>query len=197
MENLSDIELISLCKSGSERAFETLYERYRQTVVNFAYQILKDKDLSLDALQETFVYVFKKMPEYQPAAKLSTLLFTVTRNICLNMLSKTKCNKSIPNEEMNGFIKVKEPVNSIELVEKEELKKTVAAELDNLPDIYREVIILKILKGMQYDEISQVVGCPIGTVKSRLHNALEYLRNNLAKKGEEKDLTEPKGEVSA
>ena len=191
MKHLSDSGLIGLCKTGSEPAFTALYERYRQTVINFAYQVLRDNDLTLDALQETFAYVFKKMPDYQPAAKFSTFLFTVTRHICINIAKKRRPGMMIPLDDVSHIVALKETNPQVDLLQAEELNNLVSGQLEQLPLLYREVIILKIIKGLQYDEISEIVKCPIGTVKSRLHNGLELLRTALTKIIKNTDSPEP------
>ena len=192
MQHLSDAELIGLCQGGSEPAFTAIYERYQQTVINFAYQILRDKDLSLDALQEVFAYVFRKIPDYQPQAKFSTFLFTVTRHICINIARKRRPEMMVPIDDVNHIVFQKEIPAPDNLAQDAELMALVNQELEQMPLLYREVIVLKIIKGMQYDEISRIIQCPIGTVKSRLHNGLELLRAKLAENRKNIDSREPK-----
>lgn len=182
MDKFSDIELIALCKTGSEKAFTVLYQRYRQTAINFAYQMLGDADLAAHALQDTFIYVFRKLPEYQPTAKFSTFLFTIVRHICLNMIDKARLRKAVPLEEVKHLVSSKDAAEPLESLQKGELEELLKVKLEALPLLYREVIILKIIRGLQYDEISQIVKCPVGTVKSRLHNGLELLRTGLSEK---------------
>ncbi|MFA5794308.1 MAG: RNA polymerase sigma factor [Candidatus Brocadiia bacterium] len=190
MDNFSDTELIALCKTGSEKAFTVLYQRYRQTVINFAYQMLGDSDLASHVLQDTFVYVFRKIAEYQPTAKFSTFLFTVVRHICINILDKDKRRKEIPLEEWRNIIAVRDAPDPLDSLQKDELNRFVKLELERLPLLYREVIVLKIIQGLQYDEISEIIECPVGTVKSRLHNGLELLRNSLYDKVKNTDFRE-------
>lgn len=174
----TDDDLALLCRQGSQAAFHVLYARYKQKIINFAYRMLRDREAAADVLQETFEYFFRKIPDYRPEGKLAILLFRVARNICLNKLKRTRSRRELPLEETavapaNTGAQVSAPL------EAQELRGSVAAALEKMPVMYSEVIILRILKGLPVAQVAQVVECPEGTVKSRLHNGLELLRNKL------------------
>ncbi len=174
----ADDDLVLLCQRGAQAAFRELYARYKQRVINFAHRMLRDREAAADVLQETFEYFFRIIPDYRPEGKLSILLFRVARNICLNRLKRTRSRKELPLEEAaitpkNTGAKVSAPL------EAQELRRTVAAVLEKIPALYSEVIILRILKGLPVAQVAQVVECPEGTVKSRLHNGLELMRRKL------------------
>jgi RNA polymerase sigma-70 factor (ECF subfamily) len=177
----ADEILIRLCREGEERAFEALYRRYRRAIANFAYQMLRDRELAADVLQETFCYFFRKLPDYEPRAKLSTLLFKVARNLCLNRLKKQRRGRALSIDE-SRIDPPGDETDPLSRLENEELVARIHEALGELPEIYREAISLKILQGLTYDEIGAIADCPPGTVKSRLHNGLELLRRAVRKK---------------
>ncbi|MEK7449710.1 MAG: RNA polymerase sigma factor [Planctomycetota bacterium] len=185
MNFLSDQELINLCREGKPEAFTVLYERYRQTIMNFAYRILRDSHLSADVLQETFIYVFKKLPTYESRAKFTTLLFQVARHISFNKLKKIKHLKIQPLPEEISGPDTEINSNPEKILQNEEIGKNIAGALKQLPLLYREVINLRIIQNLPYREISAILDCPLGTVKSRLHNGLEMLRTYLRSKIEQ------------
>jgi len=176
-KKLGDDELAALCKKGLEKAFRELYERYRQRIMNYAFRMLRDVDAAADVLQETFQYFFRKLPEYRSEGKLSILLFRVARSLCLNRLRKIRTAKELPLEE-NAII-AQADADVQKPLEMAEARKHVAAALAQISPIYSEVIILRMLKGIPVAEVAEIVECPEGTVKSRLHNGLEMLRSML------------------
>jgi RNA polymerase sigma-70 factor (ECF subfamily) len=176
----TDDELVALCRRGEERAFRELYARYRQRIMNFAFRMVRDHDAAADILQETFEYLFRKIPRYRPEGKLPILLYRAARNISLNRLRRSRRAREMPLEEEAI---VQEGGESGGKLEAQEVRERISAAIAELPQIYSEVIILRILKGMPVSEVARIVQCPEGTVKSRLHNGLEMLRKTLRQSG--------------
>jgi RNA polymerase sigma-70 factor (ECF subfamily) len=174
----SDEELILRARSGEEGAFSALYERHKGTVFRFARRMLGDHGLAGDVVQETFEYFFRKIPEYRFEAKLTTLLLKAARNRSLNIIEKRRRSASVPlddvGEQTNGS--AEQPA---EAAEKKDLSRQACEALETLEPMYREVVVLKILKGLSYERIGEILECPEGTVKSRLHNALGMLRKKM------------------
>ncbi len=182
LSSITDDELARLCRHGEGRAFRELYERYRQPVINFAYRMLGDRDGAGDILQETFQYFFRKLPGYRAEGRLRNLLFRVARNLCLNRLKKFRGLRTVPLDEALA-VSGTTGESIIASLETKELQEKAAEALKKIPEIYSEVIVLRILNGMSYRDIAAVVDCPEGTVKSRLHNGLELLRKELGRQG--------------
>jgi RNA polymerase sigma-70 factor (ECF subfamily) len=187
MEAELDAYLVQRCRSGDRRAFEALYRRHRRAVMNLAVRLTRDRDLAADVVQETFIYFFRKIPTYRPEAKLSTLLFKVARNTSLSLLEKRRRGQGPSMDEVAEPAGTQDPAGAVETAD---LAARVRTEVDRLPDIYREVIVLRIIEGMSTKEIAQIAGCPEGTVKSRLHNGMALLRKSLG-------LGEPDGDSPA
>ena len=179
-DNLSDDEIMALCRKGNADAFTALYDRYKQNIINYSSRILRDRDLAADVLQETFIYIFRSMQFYQPQSRFKALLFKVAHNITITKLRKLK---NLDFAELNEKL-VPCPAGESELEKTETIeffRKNIYTALDELPEFYREIILLRYEKDLSYEDIGGILECPSGTVKSRLHNALESLRQILKK----------------
>jgi RNA polymerase sigma-70 factor (ECF subfamily) len=167
-DSLSDGQLIDAANAGDISSLATLYFRYRDWVVNLAFHFIADRELALDVLQDTFLYFSKKFPGFQLTCQMKSFLYPVVKNLSLN--SRNKARRYQPGEELFAEIEAAQPGNETA----EDLRLAISA----LPEAHREVVILRFLEEMTLAEIADAVEVPIGTVKSRLHNALEMLRAN-------------------
>ena len=164
----SDLQLIADINSGDAAAFEVLYFRYRDWVVNLAQRFTGSEDLALDVMQETFIYFLKKFPGFKLTANFKTFLYPAVKNLSIAARKKTERYQSTENEqERLENISVADPeVHELNLV------------LANLSEEHREVLLLRFVDGLSLAEISEAMSIPLGTVKSRLHNSLEILRQD-------------------
>lgn len=172
----TDEELISLCKADVEEAFTQLYLRYRQPIMGFANNMLRNKEDAADVFQETFRYVFTKIRSFKHNAKFSTFIYQVARHVCIDVIRKRKRSKE-------KFVQVKSDssgqLNPLFDLERKELSKELEEAVYKLPEYYREVILLRYGQGLSYEEISQVLLLPLGTVRSRIHNAISQLKDQI------------------
>jgi RNA polymerase sigma-70 factor (ECF subfamily) len=155
--------------SGFEAAFDALYYRYRDWVVRLAYRFTGDRDDALDALQETFTYLARKLPGLRLSARMTTFLYPVVKHTAIRIVRKRRrvlSDEEIPQETAAPSAP---PQSS---------REELAAALRTLPDGQREVLLLRFVDGMRLGEIAQALRIKLGTVKSRLHNALSTLRND-------------------
>ena len=167
----SDQELIAAINDGDSDAFEALYYRYRDWVVSLAYRFTGDRELALDVLQETFLYFVKKFPGFRLTAHLKTFLYPAVRNLSIAARRKAKRFQSDVNE--TGTIEAATtmvPIGSQD--------ESLVAALAVLSDEHREVLLLRFVDGLSLAEIAKALNIPLGTVKSRLHNALACLRHD-------------------
>ncbi len=167
----SDQELIAAINDGDSDAFEALYYRYRDWVVSLAYRFTGDRELALDVLQDTFLYFVKKFPGFRLTAHLKTFLYPAVRNLSIAGRRKAKRFQSDENE--TGTIEAATttvPVGSQD--------ESLVAALAVLSDEHREVLLLRFVDGLSLAEIAKALNIPLGTVKSRLHNALAFLRHD-------------------
>lgn len=159
---------------------EVLYLRHRQRVLRYAARIVFDSEDCQDILQETFKYVFSKIPTYEPKAKFTTFLYTVTHHTALNWVSKKRKRFHLLQE--NVYPTVTETSHaqapSDQLIEKEELL-SLRKGISQLSELHQQILHLRLVEELAYEEIAEILQIPIGTVKSRLHNGVAHLREVL------------------
>jgi RNA polymerase sigma-70 factor (ECF subfamily) len=167
----SDQQLIAAINAGDAAAFETLYFRHRDWIVNLAHRFTGSEDLALDVLQETFLYLLKKFPGFRLTANLKTFLYPAVKNLSIAARRKAGRYQSTEAEQQlleQTATDAPQPCRSSEL----------SAALANLSEEHREVLLLRFVDDLSLGEIAQAANIPLGTVKSRLHNAREALRQD-------------------
>jgi RNA polymerase sigma-70 factor (ECF subfamily) len=157
----TDSEITDLLRHDRRAAFTMLLERYQNKVVRLAYSILGNRTLAEEAAQEAFVKVWKALPRYDGTAALSTWLYAIARNTCLDELRRNALRREMPLEEV-GLSGGAAPPDG---------KLDAARVLARLPEMYRRVLALFYLEGRSYDEVAEMLGLPLGTVKSHLYRA--------------------------
>jgi RNA polymerase sigma-70 factor, ECF subfamily len=163
--NRPDAELIAACRKGDAAAFEILYRRHRDWVVNLAYRFCGHREDALDVLQDTWAYVLKKLPSYEPRAKFTTFLYPVVKHLALDRAKRTRRHAPLPEGE--------EPATLAGFPD------DTQALLDGLSATQQEILGLRFVDGLDLAEIADVLRIPLGTVKSRLHHALAALRKKM------------------
>jgi len=165
----ADALLVGLASRGDEEAFLALYKRHRSFVISVARRYTRDESEALDVLQDTFAYLVKKLPSLRLTSKLSTFLYPAVRNIALTIRRKDRMVALSPTHDTAGKAAPSSPETGPRPIE-----KVVA----DLPEGQREVLILRFVNDLSLREIAAVLGIPIGTVKSRLHQAIATLRQD-------------------
>jgi len=166
----SDHELIELVNKGDQEAFESLYHRYKDWVFQLAWRITGNRADALDVLQETFTYLLGKFPGFELTAAMTTFLYPVVRHVSFRIRSKS--SRFVSEEE---FL---DELAAPQSEENEHYRSELAAVLIVLPDQQREVLLMRFVDDMSLQEIAAALTIPVGTVKSRLHNALRVLRKD-------------------
>lgn len=168
-----DDELVALCNAGDPTAFEVLYDRYRDWVVNLAFRFTHDRDEAFDVLQETFAYLARNFPGFSLSGKMTSFLYPVVRN--LSLTRRRKSERYVLDPEIAERTPAPDPPR--------DAREDLAAFLADLGEDHREVLLLRFVDGFSLDEIAAAMGIPLGTVKSRLHNALRRLREDPQTRG--------------
>jgi len=168
---IGDGALIEAARKGDEEAFETLYRRYREYVLIIASRYGVTGATALDVLQETFFYFFRKLPDFELRARFSTFLYPVVKNLSLK--KKAEGARLIGYE--NGGIDIGSLPSGEET---EDSGARILETVASLPAEQKETVLLRFADGMTLGEIAAALDIPLGTVKSRLHNALSALRRN-------------------
>lgn len=164
----SDADLVAAAKAGDIAAFEALYRRHRDWVVRLARRFTGSDDLALDVLQETFFYLLRVIPGLRLNARLTTFLYPAVRNISIAV--RRKAQRLGAGEDRLKDVPSQPPTPDAH----PELEAALAA----LPEEQREVVLLRFVDDLPLDDIASALRIPPGTVKSRLHYALETLRND-------------------
>src|SRR5262245_19031289 len=167
----SDQQLIAAINAGDAAAFEILYHRYRDWVVNLAHRFTGNDDLALDVMQETFLYLLRKFPGFRLTANLKTFLYPAIKN--LSIAARRKAGRYQSTEAEQQSLEQTPAASATP-----DHTNDLAAALANLSAEHREVLLLRFVDGLQLAEIAEATDVPLGTVKSRLHHALESLRQD-------------------
>ena len=162
-----DAELVAAINAGDVEAFEALYFRHRDWVYGLAVRFTGDDELALDALQETFAYLLRKAPDLKLTARLRTFLYPAVKHIALAL--RRKSLRFASDEQALSELAAPPPAADHAGLE---------AALATLPAAQREVLVMRFIDDLALEEIARALEIPLGTVKSRLHNALRTLRQD-------------------
>jgi RNA polymerase sigma-70 factor (ECF subfamily) len=166
----TDAQLVAAINAGDAAAFEVLYFRHRDWVVNLACRFTGNEDMALDVMQETFIYLVKKFPGFRLTANLKTFLYPAVKNHSIAACRKSRRYQS-GEAEQTLLANLPSAAATPELGD-------LAVVLANLSEEHREVLLLRFVDGLSLAEIAEASSIPLGTVKSRLHNSLETLRQD-------------------
>ena len=176
-------EAVVAAQEGDEQAFAAIVEHYRQAVFALAWRMTHDATRAEDLAQEVFLRLWRKLDQFDPSRPLRPWLMRLATNTCINLLKRKRLpTVSIHREPDEGDWRepaADEPLAD-EAAEKGELLDRLEAAIAELPDAYRVVVTLRHVQDLSYEEISQALGCPLGTVKVRLFRARERLRTLMA-----------------
>jgi RNA polymerase sigma-70 factor (ECF subfamily) len=174
-DSRSDAELVSAINAGDARAFDALYLRYRDWAASLAFRFIGDRDLALDVMQETFIYLLRKFPGFTLTAQMKTFLYPVVRHLAIAAAQKSrKLTTGVDDEAVLQQIAAPSEPSAGKSGDASDL----AAVLAVLPLGQREVLMLRFVDDLPLQEIAAAMGLPLGTVKSRLHLGLAALRED-------------------
>lgn len=184
----SDWDLVAQARDGDMVAFAELVERYERPIVHFCQRMVRSREDAEDLAQESFVRVFRYLDRLTPAAKFSTLLFGISRNLTLNFLrdtgrrgrGKTFSLTDEDNQERPLEDETHRPDSAARI---NEIEAMIEEGMSRLSPKHREVLVLRELNGLDYSTIADIVQCRKGTVKSRIARAREQLRLQLEQLG--------------
>lgn len=181
--NTTEEQLIEEAINGSKFALAELVKKYEQTVYNFAFKICRNKERAEHTMQETFMSMIKSLKQFSGKSKLSTWLYTIVSNHCLMMARSQKKYDYTSLENDDGLIDDRNIVDwnysPDKLTENSELKLVLDEAIQKLPHEYRIVFLLRDVEGLSTKETSEIVNLSVPAIKSRLHRARAFLRNEL------------------
>lgn len=182
---MEEKEIIEKAQKGDKQALSDLIKKYEQTVYNFSFKICRNKERAENTMQETFLSMVKSINQFSGNSKLSTWLYTVVSNHCLMLARSQKKHEYTPIEDDESLIDEKDvadwSVSPLKVTENNELKEMLDKAVSKLDPEYRIVFMLRDIEGFSTEETAEMVQLSVPAVKSRLHRARAFLRNELNK----------------
>jgi RNA polymerase sigma-70 factor (ECF subfamily) len=190
LSNLSavaDCELVTRAVSGREDSFEELVRRYQRPIAAYVYRMVGDYDAALDLTQEVFIKVYNSLSRYRSEFKFSTWIYKIAHNSAVDHLRRHSTREQSLMKEFDGE-QHELPIESHRPSPEQESERAErCAEIEQvvhaLPTAYRELVLLRHSHDLSYDEIAEVTGLPLGTVKNRLFRAREVMRHEFVERG--------------
>jgi RNA polymerase sigma-70 factor (ECF subfamily) len=183
----ADRDLVASAASGLEGGFEELVKRYQRPISAYVYRMVGDYDSALDLTQEIFIKIYGSLSRYRPEFKFSTWIYKIAHNAAIDHLRRTSGReKSLvtgPENDQYDLPIESEGLSPEQQSEREERRVEIETVVRSLPTAYRELIVLRHSQDLTYEEIVDVTGLPLGTVKNRLFRAREMMRQQFLTRG--------------
>jgi RNA polymerase sigma-70 factor (ECF subfamily) len=169
---VEDRDLIAKARRGDVEAYNLLVSRWEKRVFNYLLRLLANREDALDVSQDVFLKAYQNLPKLEDAARFAGWLFRIAHNEAFSLLRRRK-----PETELAGEPR---PRDTGPRLLPMELSLAVESALGRLNEDQREAVLLKVYQGFKFDEMAEILGCPVSTVKSRLYTALDLLKETLA-----------------
>jgi len=183
-----DQVLIKKILEGKKSSFEELMKKYNKKIFGFIYRMVRDDEVAIELTQDFFIKIYNVLAKYNFEYKFSTWAYRICYNLVIDYVRKNQAyidsldsDKITPRQMMDSENYIRE--DGFERLAKEEVKEYTWKIVDSIPLKYRELILLRYLQGLKYDEIAKITQLPVGTVKNRIFKAKEILRMEIEKDG--------------
>lgn len=185
---MDDHSLLEATRTGDETAFQEIVRRYQNQITNYVYRMITDYDRAVDLSQETFLRVYLNVERYQATFSFSTYIYRIAHNLAISELRQRNRRKTIQlptffsdkdNEEVEVELADQRQVLTDEAMIDDERRLAVARGIASLPEKYRAALVLCDIEEKSYEEISEILRLPVGTVKSRINRARNLLKEKL------------------
>jgi RNA polymerase sigma-70 factor (ECF subfamily) len=188
-DQLSDKDVIEHARQGRESAFRELIRRYERPVFSVIYRMVRDRELSEDLAQDTFIKVLNALDKYDPSYKFSSWIFKIAHNTTVDHIRKKELDtlsldgsphaRTQEQAEATSFTPAATGLDPAGYAESQEIGAEIEAAIGELRPQYREAILLWHVEGRPYDEIADIMDLPLGTVKTYIHRGRHELRAKL------------------
>lgn len=182
----SDSELVRECRRGNKDAFRELVERYQRKILSVAIGMLQNQDDALEVTQEAFVKAYRNLDGFKGESSFYTWLYRIVVNLAIDRRRRDRRHGTVSledrpggGEDLEADLPSQRLSDPYQQAKSRELGDRLRAAIDELTPDQKAVILLREVDGLSYDEISQVMQCPKGTVMSRLHYARKVLQDKL------------------
>jgi RNA polymerase sigma-70 factor (ECF subfamily) len=184
-EQSVDQLLVERVQRGDKKAFDILVAKYQHKIVKLISRYIRDQAEVLDVAQDAFIKAYRALPKFRGESAFYTWLYRIAINTAKNYLVAQ--GRRLPDsdveisvaEQFEGASELKDYATPERLLLKDEIERTVFEVIEQLPEDLRTAITLRELEGLSYEEIAEAMGCPIGTVRSRIFRAREAIHNKL------------------
>ena len=174
-----DLGLVKRAKSGDYRAFDLLVLKYQSRLISTAFKFVKDVQIAEDIVQDSFIKAFKALDSFREDSSFYTWIYRIAVNTSKNFLVSKKRKSELLNsdlsEEASYEIEPVETYSPEDLLQATQLKKVITETIDQLGEDTRTALTLRELDGLSYEQIADVVNCPVGTVRSRIFRGREVI----------------------
>jgi RNA polymerase sigma-70 factor, ECF subfamily len=184
--NESDKEIVHRVLEGDIRAFGILVDRHKVKAMTLAFRILKNREDAEEALQDAFIRVYRALPSFEWKSSFSTWLYRIVYNACATAagkkLGRYQISLDVQEEDSASIILESDGLTPDVQLESDEFTKIVQEEIEKLPSVYGSTFTLFVIQELSYEEIVEVTGLPLGTIKARLFRARAMLRSAIMKR---------------
>lgn len=183
-----DQVLIKKILEGKKSSFEELMKKYNKKIFGFIFRMVRDEEIAIELTQDFFIKIFNVLAKYNFEYKFSTWAYRICYNLVIDFVRKNQTyidsldDDSVSQKQMletNNYI----DEDGFDILVKEELRDYIWKVVDSIPVKYRELILLRYLQGLKYDEIADITDLPVGTVKNRIFKAKEILKTEIENDG--------------
>lgn len=183
-----DIEVIEKVLAGDIEAFSVIIKKYQEKTFNYVYSQVKDYDEALDITQEIFIMTIEALRSFRRESKFSTWFYSIMVNYCKNYRKKNRRYNLVPINGSKGDDEYSlqltdERENPEKEVVMNDSLRIVREEIERLPDDYRDILMLRDIEGLSYNEVAEVLDISLSNVKVRIHRGREFLKNRLLARG--------------
>jgi len=188
MSPINDIEIINRVLEGEKAAFAEIIKKYQNMVFKYVYYQFGNYDEALDITQDIFITVMEALESFRQESKFSTWLYSIMVNHCKNYKKKKNRYSTVPLKIFRGGEEVELQLEDTredpeDRIIKEDSLRIIKEEINKLPNDFREILTLRDIEGLSYNEISDILGINLSNVKVRIHRGREYLKNRLHARG--------------
>lgn len=185
---IEDGELITRHLAGDEGAFPELIRRYQQMLYGYLVRMTRNRADADDLFQDTFIRVLRQLPSYDERNRFKSLLFTIAGNLCVDHARKRRTRQGHFQEDEGelGIESLAEPTGDWipdRMLERKDLANLLVQAVEHLPEIMRDVVLLRLETGMTFQEIAEMKQVPLGTVLARMHRAVQRIRVYFEERG--------------
>lgn len=180
-----DQELVARVQAGDKSAFDVLVRKYQHKLVKLISRYVRDPDEALDVTQETFIKAYRALPNFRGDSSFYTWIYRIGANTAKNYLvsqGRRPPETDIDAQDAEQYITdshLRETDTPDRLAQRDEIERTVAEAIEDLPEDLRTAITLREFEGLSYEEIAKAMDCPVGTVRSRIFRAREAIDKKL------------------